>query len=398
MCCGDYLRSPWSLRSCRDRAYSPSSTFSASFLRESRRRRDLLHVASRIAFTEPNFRSSAFLRFGPTPAISSSAERMPVFERTSRWYVIANRCASSRMRCTRYSACDVAVEHDRLRNVRHVQLLEPLREARQRDLPDAEVAHCVVRRGHLALASVHDHEVRHRPERLVVLRRRSRRISVLARRMRPGPPSLIAGSGRPSSSVVGIATSVCSSRAASLRTRQKRRFSTSCIIAKSFCAAHALDPEAAVLAALRVAIDEHDHRAHRGRPLDVRDVVALDARRQRRQVQFVLQLLERLVASSSRPPSTSRAPAVSDSRALSIARCTSCFFSPRSGTITSTFVPRRSSVSHCWIRSGSSTVERQQHPRRDVRRRLVELLDEARAAPRRPARRPCRRAGRCPGR
>src|SRR3990172_11423896 len=43
-------------------------------------------------------------------------------------------------------------------------------------------------------------------------------------------------------------------------------------------ALHALDAEAAVLGGPRVAFDEHDHRADRRRALDVRDVVALDAR------------------------------------------------------------------------------------------------------------------------
>ena len=38
-----------------------------------------------------------------------------------------------------------AVEDDRLRHVLHVQLLEALRQSRQRDLPDSEIAHRVVR-------------------------------------------------------------------------------------------------------------------------------------------------------------------------------------------------------------------------------------------------------------
>ena len=55
------------------------------------------------------------------------------------------------------------------------------------------------------------------------------------------------------------------------------------------------DPEAPVLARLRLAVDEHDHRADRGRPLDVAHVVALDPLRRARQLELASEVRERLV-------------------------------------------------------------------------------------------------------
>ena len=74
--------------------------------------------ASRTRLIEPKTLSSSRLRFGPTPGRSSKAERTLRLARRSRWYVIANRWASSRRRWTRYSAGDVARQDDRVRRVR----------------------------------------------------------------------------------------------------------------------------------------------------------------------------------------------------------------------------------------------------------------------------------------
>src|SRR6059058_542647 len=57
--------------------------------------------ASRIACTEPKCRSSARLRAGPIPSTESSGEVSALRARTLRWWVMAKRCASSRTRWTR---------------------------------------------------------------------------------------------------------------------------------------------------------------------------------------------------------------------------------------------------------------------------------------------------------
>lgn len=51
--------------------------------------------AARIASADPKAFMRAFLRAGPTPSISSRMECTCPFERSSLWYSIANRCASS---------------------------------------------------------------------------------------------------------------------------------------------------------------------------------------------------------------------------------------------------------------------------------------------------------------
>ncbi len=66
------------------RDYSPASTFSASERVNPGVAAISSTFASRTAFSEPNFRSSAFFRFGPTPEIESSADRIPAFARTLR--------------------------------------------------------------------------------------------------------------------------------------------------------------------------------------------------------------------------------------------------------------------------------------------------------------------------
>ena len=64
--------------------------------------------------------------------------------------------------------------------------------------------------------------------------------------------------------------------------------------AKSSLPWHALDLEPPVLALVRQAVLEHDHRAHVVGALDVAHVVALDAQRGLGQAERVLQLVERL--------------------------------------------------------------------------------------------------------
>ncbi len=71
------------------------------FVNSFRPKGDQLTTGWWTAFSDPNFRSNAFFRFGPTPGIVSSADCIPLFCRTPLWYVMAKRCASSRMRCTR---------------------------------------------------------------------------------------------------------------------------------------------------------------------------------------------------------------------------------------------------------------------------------------------------------
>ena len=58
-------------------------------------------LAARSRFTEPKARSSAFCRAGPRPGTSSSTLVVIALLRRWRWWVIANRCASSRTRCSR---------------------------------------------------------------------------------------------------------------------------------------------------------------------------------------------------------------------------------------------------------------------------------------------------------
>src|SRR4029077_6576982 len=57
--------------------------------------------ASRIACTEPKCRRRARLRAGPIPSTESSGDVSALRARTLRWWVIAKRCASSRIRWTR---------------------------------------------------------------------------------------------------------------------------------------------------------------------------------------------------------------------------------------------------------------------------------------------------------
>ena len=146
-------------------------------------------------------------------------------------------------------------EDDRLRASRHEDLLLPLRERDHRDARQVERLHRGERRRELALAAVDHDEVRRRRERLVVL------VGGHAR-------------GEP--------------REAPRDHLPHRRE----VVHPRLPA----DPELAVVRLLRQPVLEDDHRAdvvlaHRGR-----DVEALDAQRQRLEVERLAQLLERLDA------------------------------------------------------------------------------------------------------
>ena len=92
----------------------------------------------------------------------------------------------------------VPVEHDRLRTVGHEDLLLALRERDHRDARQVERLHRRQHRRQLPLASVDDHEIRCRRERLVVLlvrhvaacARTAARPPPRAPRSRPGPRAL----------------------------------------------------------------------------------------------------------------------------------------------------------------------------------------------------------------
>ena len=77
----------------------------------------------------------------------SSADVVIVLDRFSRWKVIANRCASSRTRCSRYSPSDVRGRIVGYSLARQPDLLQPLGQPDQRDVVDAEVVEHRLRRG-----------------------------------------------------------------------------------------------------------------------------------------------------------------------------------------------------------------------------------------------------------
>ena len=124
--------------------------------------------ASRTRLIDPKTLSSSRFRFGPTPGRSSNAERTVRLARRSRWYVIANRCASSRSRWTRYSAGDVGGRTIGSGRSGQEQLLALLGQAGERQVVQPELVEDLLGGAHLALAAVDDHEVRHRPAALLL--------------------------------------------------------------------------------------------------------------------------------------------------------------------------------------------------------------------------------------
>ena len=103
------------------------------------------------------------------PSSTLVVMRLP---RSSRWNVMAKRWASSRMRCSRYSASDWRGQPDRVGLARHVHLLEPLGQRRHRDLVvEAELLEHPDGHAELALAAVDQQQLR--------------RVGELARRVSP---------------------------------------------------------------------------------------------------------------------------------------------------------------------------------------------------------------------
>ena len=125
--------------------------------------------AARIASGEPKWVSSARLRAGPTPGSSSRIEAVIAVSRRCRWWVIANRCASSR---TRWSSCSSGVScasasgaarpgmnTSSIRFASETTTHSALAEPRERPQPGRQ----------LALAAVDHDQVRQRGEARVVL-------------------------------------------------------------------------------------------------------------------------------------------------------------------------------------------------------------------------------------
>ena len=80
--------------------------------------------------------------------------------RRSRWKVMAKRCASSRTRCSRYSASEPRRQADRVGRARPVHLLELLGQRGQRDLAvEPQLAHHPLRHAELPLAAVDQQQV-----------------------------------------------------------------------------------------------------------------------------------------------------------------------------------------------------------------------------------------------
>ena len=61
-----------------------------------------------MARTLPKCLSSRWRRVAPMPGIESSSLRRVPLPRRSRWNVLANRCASSRIRARTYSSGELA--------------------------------------------------------------------------------------------------------------------------------------------------------------------------------------------------------------------------------------------------------------------------------------------------
>ena len=95
---------------------------------------------------------------GPMPGIVvQRAVRAPAARASAGDSSTAKRCASSRMCCSTKSASRSARDHERLRRVREVDLLEPLREADRRHV-GAHLPQRPGRRRELAPAAVDHHE------------------------------------------------------------------------------------------------------------------------------------------------------------------------------------------------------------------------------------------------
>src|SRR3990172_4271199 len=166
---------------------------------------------------------------------------------------MAKRCASSRMRCTRYSACDVLGS-----------------------TIGSETSFTYSSSNRLASPASGMW-----PTPMF-------RITSCAAETCPLPPSTITRSGTAPNDSSNSATA----RGEPVEPRASSAAPPSPALAVR--PRHRPDPEAAVLRRPRPPFDEDDHGAHGRGALDVRDVVALDAQGERWQVQLVLQLVQRL--------------------------------------------------------------------------------------------------------
>ena len=151
-------------------------------------------------------------------------------------------------------------------------LLEPLGQAADRDVDDAELVASPPGRPRPAAGR------RRRP------RARARRRTCAAGRSR----------GRPASGRSSVSTSV--DRACSSSSRRNRRVITSCIDATSFCPSTPLITKRRYSLLRGQPVLEDDHAGHHLGALEVGDVVALDAQRRLVEAERLLDLLQRLVA------------------------------------------------------------------------------------------------------
>jgi hypothetical protein len=159
---------------------------------------------------------------------------------------------------------------------REPHLLEPLREPAQRDVVDPEIGERARRRGDLGRAAVDDDEVRRVREPLgtpLLVDGTRGRFGVVELDVRGGVPLLEVPAEPPGQDLVDR----CGVVACALPVRPAYR-------------------EGAVLGLARETVLEHDHRGHLVRAHRGRHVVALDAQRRARQLEGLLDLLERLAA------------------------------------------------------------------------------------------------------
>ena len=116
------------------------------------------------SLAEPKACSSARLRAGPMPGISSSGLLTKSFLRRARCVPMAKRCASSRSRWTKNSAGSRGGELERLAARDEERLapgvaVGPLGDRGERDALDAELGEHLPRRLELAAPAVDDDEV-----------------------------------------------------------------------------------------------------------------------------------------------------------------------------------------------------------------------------------------------
>ena len=107
--------------------------------------------------------------------MSSSTDLVMRLSRSCRWYVMAKRCASSRTRCSRYSASDWRGMRIGSALAGDEDLLELLGQRRHRDLVvETEVFEHAHGDAELALAAVDEQQLRRVGELLALLQRPAR--------------------------------------------------------------------------------------------------------------------------------------------------------------------------------------------------------------------------------